>query len=331
MVNPMKSKWLLPLLPLMLPVGCEKSTTPSTAINGTWGIIYEFGAAYAFRSMFFMDQSTGWIVGPGGTIMHTTDGGTSFESQNSGTAEDLFCVCFNDAESGWAVGRNNTVLRTSDGGTSWTPVHVDDDSSQVMWSVRFVSANKGWLLSNHGKLYGTQNAGETWNLQLTWQSGGAGLMYFIDEEVGFVRPGIGDVWYRTSDGGSSWSTLSLYADMRWEQDMFFVDRMHGWICNNRLASSVMYDSASVFRIRDGGESWELAHRFPELCCNKLFFLDENNGWVAANEIYYTPDGGNVWVRQTDGGDRVFIGLQFVGASAGYALDYSGTLFKFQPE
>ena len=156
-------------------------------------------------------------------------------------------------------------------------------------------------------------------------------MSFVDSDVGFVRPGIGDFWYRTSDGGDTWSAFSMYSYMRWERDLFFVDRLHGWLCNDRLASSVANDSASVFRTTDGGESWWLTHRFPELFCNKVYFVDEENGWVASKDIYYTPDGGDVWVKQTDGEERIFIDLQFVGRSVGYALDFSGALFKFHPE
>ena len=34
----------------------------------------------------FADSSRGWAVGVGGTVLHTSDGGTTWERQNSGTA-----------------------------------------------------------------------------------------------------------------------------------------------------------------------------------------------------------------------------------------------------
>ena len=41
-------------------------------------------------SIYFVDSNTGWTVGTGGTILKTTNGGDSWETQNSGTEEYLF-------------------------------------------------------------------------------------------------------------------------------------------------------------------------------------------------------------------------------------------------
>jgi hypothetical protein len=57
-------------------------------------------------------------VGFGGTILFTTDGGASWNSQLSGTTEFLRAVSFTDANTGTAVGLLGTILRTSGGTTS---------------------------------------------------------------------------------------------------------------------------------------------------------------------------------------------------------------------
>jgi hypothetical protein len=57
-------------------------------------------------------------VGRSGTILGTTDGGTSWRSQSSATSEPISSVHFADARRGWAVG-NGVILATTDGGGNW--------------------------------------------------------------------------------------------------------------------------------------------------------------------------------------------------------------------
>jgi len=60
-----------------------------------------------------VDVNTGWAVGEGGIIVHTTDGGAYWTTQTSGTTERLIGVHFVDANTGWAVGSNGTILKAT--------------------------------------------------------------------------------------------------------------------------------------------------------------------------------------------------------------------------
>lgn len=65
------------------------------------------------------DGQRGWAVGYDGTIVHTRDGGTSWQDQASGTRASLNSITFTaDGQRGWAVGYG-TILHTADGGKSW--------------------------------------------------------------------------------------------------------------------------------------------------------------------------------------------------------------------
>jgi poly(3-hydroxybutyrate) depolymerase len=61
-----------------------------------------------------------WVVGDAGQIRVSTNGGTSWQTQVSGTAENLYSVHFADAQHGAAVGRRGTIVVTADGGAHWT-------------------------------------------------------------------------------------------------------------------------------------------------------------------------------------------------------------------
>jgi len=62
----------------------------------------------------FIDANNGWAVGWCGTILRTTNGGMNWNSQSSGTTNDLMGVFFSDANTGTAVGNYGTILRTSE-------------------------------------------------------------------------------------------------------------------------------------------------------------------------------------------------------------------------
>jgi photosystem II stability/assembly factor-like uncharacterized protein len=56
------------------------------------------------------------VVGAGGTILRTTDGGETWVSQSSGTGNILYGVFFTSTNTGTAVGARGTILRTTTGG-----------------------------------------------------------------------------------------------------------------------------------------------------------------------------------------------------------------------
>jgi len=82
------------------------------------------------QSVHFTDNNTGWAVGPGGTILKTTNGGTNWNSQasgmgtnwnsqTSGTTDWLLSVHFTDNNTGWAVGSGGTILKTTNGSVTF--------------------------------------------------------------------------------------------------------------------------------------------------------------------------------------------------------------------
>ena len=51
-----------------------------------------------------------------GLILHTTDGGDTWDAQESGTSDSLASIHFVDSNVGWAVGLYGTILHTTTGG-----------------------------------------------------------------------------------------------------------------------------------------------------------------------------------------------------------------------
>jgi photosystem II stability/assembly factor-like uncharacterized protein len=157
-------------------------------IVGTGGVIFksvDYGQTWvqqtspttqSLRDVFFSDDTHGFAVGVGGTIIYTTDGTNwSIHPQSSGgsgtplTANTLNSVCF-VGSSGWMGGGADNVKAelylTTDGGTTWTAVAAANNPSTDMCnSLSFFDANKGYAACDGRapSIIYTNDGGVTWN------------------------------------------------------------------------------------------------------------------------------------------------------------------------
>jgi photosystem II stability/assembly factor-like uncharacterized protein len=75
-------------------------------------------------------QFVGWADGTAGAIVHTSNGGASWSSQNSGSASELRNITFVDPNNGWAVGLGGTILHTVNSGRKFPIVPVENSPTQ---------------------------------------------------------------------------------------------------------------------------------------------------------------------------------------------------------
>jgi photosystem II stability/assembly factor-like uncharacterized protein len=72
----------------------------------------------------FVDSELGWAVGDQGTVIHTTDGGATWQSQDPGTGNAeilLHDIDFVDSNQGWSAGgvfqpEEGVMVHTETGG-----------------------------------------------------------------------------------------------------------------------------------------------------------------------------------------------------------------------
>jgi len=307
---------------------CQSAPTESEP--GTWQVVREPSEDVYYSSLHFADRNNGWAVGDSGTIIHTDNGGNTWEYQQSGTQNDLRDVHFIDRQTGWAAGADNTLLRTDDGGQSWQLLTVSGDTAGFFFAIYFADEETGWAVSR-GRVLRTLDGGTTWEAQASWERGGSAMICFVNSQVGYVRPAIDTLLYKTTDGGQQWSTLPMKS-LRWETDLYFVDSQHGWVCNTKAPSSSWPDYANVFGTIDGGITWTCLDTLKEVRhLSAIFFVDDQLGWVASpDKIYQTTDGGNTWACQFSPED-VFLGFRnifFVDDTYGWGLGLYGGILKY---
>lgn len=107
-----------------------------------------------------------WAVGHFNTIIHSEDGGVTWQQQVWELPEDAFdepglhAVSFADEKNGWIVGEFGTILHTKDGGESWEAQKSGVYSS--LFDVKFTSPMVGTAVGAWGTVLRTENGGHTW-------------------------------------------------------------------------------------------------------------------------------------------------------------------------
>jgi len=94
-----------------------KTKKVNSAVNAV-----NIGVTNTTRSVFFVDDITGYVCGDAGIVYKTVNGGSNWTPSNTGiTNVDLTSISFANADNGIVVGKNGTVFMTQNGGVTWIP------------------------------------------------------------------------------------------------------------------------------------------------------------------------------------------------------------------
>ena len=169
------------------------------------------------NDIYIFDTDSAIAIGNNGTIIKTSDGGSSWNTLSSGTSINLNALHFVNSKIGWAVGRDRTILKTINGGETWTQQY-SSMTGRHCYDVFFINADTGWVTCRDdwvgyiAIVYKTINGGDSWTSNITGVSRNFYSVYFSDYNTGWVL-GSGGVVLKTTDGGSNWvSKLSGVSD-----------------------------------------------------------------------------------------------------------------------
>jgi photosystem II stability/assembly factor-like uncharacterized protein len=140
---------------------------------------------YLMSAATFLDDLRGVIVGGGGTVLFTNDGGlrwerATFETEPSHRLNSLF---FADRENGWAVGASGTIYMTNNGGRSWR--HQFSNTDANLSDVFFLSSREGVTVGDKGRILETKNGGTEWVTVATPVNSPLERVFFVGS-VGFA-------------------------------------------------------------------------------------------------------------------------------------------------
>jgi photosystem II stability/assembly factor-like uncharacterized protein len=266
----------------------------------------------------FVDENIGYAVGDMGTIIKTSDGGTTWITQNSGTLYHLFSVFFTDASTGYAVGEAGTIIKTTDGGLSWTC--QNSGTIYNLFSIFFVDSDTGYA----GRLK-TVDGGNTWE-EMANDIGWIYSIFFIPSigsDTGYIvgtgANGQGGKISKTTDSGEYW-TAQNSGTTHPLRSVFFLNSQTGYSVG---------DSGTIVKTVDGGSNWITLNSGTFHRLNSVTFINNDIGFAAGAEgiIIQTTDGGTTWAIQSSDASINLASVHFPNSNTGYIVGASGKILK----
>ncbi len=278
------------------------------------------------KSVFFINEMTGYIAGWNGTILKTEDGGGNWEIQTSGTDDYLRTIHFIDNQLGFAGG-NQSFLKTTNGGLNWFPIlnNYDTRITQIFSTDNNTVYAVGFE-GNNDAVYKSTDLGNNWNIIYNSSFQNLNCVFFLDSETGFVG---GQYWrkiHKTTDGGTSWTLLdSAYAGGI--NSIYFSDQLTGFAGG----------SFGVTKTTNGGLTWvpSLSVSLDVGSVYDLKFVSPDTGFALSffswefghyAKLYKTTNAGLTW-QSISFGNHFMASLFFIGDTKGYSVGSYGKILK----
>lgn len=268
----------------------------------------------------FVTNKVGWAVGENGTILHTRNGGITWEAQSNPT-HLLFDVCITSNNMAFVVGDRGTILQTLDGGMNWNP--QDSRTAECFGGTHFVTSQKGWAVAEAGVILHTTNGGAVWLPQKSNTTQDLLAVFFIDDETGWCVGSAGEIVH-TADGGKTWNQQRSGVKVNLF-DIHFTSKKKGWV--------VGPFGTLLFTV-DGGNNWKLSTLTQHLkqtgfsqnvWLNAVYFVNSQLGWVVGIDgmVFHTNDGGKTWTPQQSNTLNFLYDVFFITKDEGWIVGKEG--------
>jgi photosystem II stability/assembly factor-like uncharacterized protein len=304
----------------------------------------------------FLTENYGVIVGEGGTILHTTDGGATWADINHhNISGDVFNVLVKGTDTvyistyDWNTA-TGVVYRTYNLGLSWTPIATDATTNHRVDLEQNMTG--GHIFASNSSLLRTDDLGSTWDTLRTNIAGmlSTDLIKFADSQTGQLSGnqsgfiGYSAQFFRTEDG-SHWypgnSANFLNSDAL--TTMAFTDDDTAYIFMNQYAGFAPSAINRLVRITNfnltipspGDTTYTFVSSMVNTAMpdymNDAYFMNSNKGFAFGNAgiIYVTNDAGTTWTIDHNTGCSTcpILKSDFVNTT-GYAVGSNGALIKY---
>ncbi len=311
--------------------------------DGKWQIVRDDdflrkdGVEGDLKDIFFVGEKNGWAVG-GGLVLHTSDGGTTWEIQNTGTERPptLSCTYFRDAKCGIVAGtgvgrgrrRANSGGRTRPGpGGEARPERGGRTRPSPGGGTRpgpgTAGPPPGFGRGGGTAVFKTEDGGKTWVQQIVDARSQLSAIQMVDENIGYAV-GARDTVIKTTDGGATWKSIMTGKRARTGETRSYLDGLYlvtpeiGWAVGSY---------AKIMHTTNGGQNWETQKVNIPNNLAATYFASETEGWIVGQEgvILHTVDAGKTWEQQESDTEDTLYRVVFVDKNIGWACGDFGTI------
>ena len=262
----------------------------------------------------FWDHQNGWVIGDHGTLLKTTDGGSTWVEKAIGFNTIFSSLAVLSSQTLWAAGQSGALYQSTDGGETWA--RHDLGVTAALRAIAFVGPFAGYVAGD-GIILRTSDGGGTWSTMVTdsTQSFECLARYGYDMLVAgsSLRLSI----YTTTDGGGTWSAGPAEV----------TGAIHAVVLGDSLAAWAAGDSGRVFYRPSASAPWQAVPMPGTSAVRRLFFLRANHIYAAgdAGSIWYSTDAGSHWYSQYSADTHDLFGIDFTDSTHGFAVGSGGTI------
>lgn len=292
-----------------------------------WDSIY-YNPNFIFTKVFAQNKDTVFVIGYGGLLLKTTNGGSSWDQISLPVNNSLFDIAFASPLTGYLCGAGGIVLKTTNGGNNWTQCITN--TTLHLRTICLVDDNAGWFggsssdtlptyYADSGIIIKTINGGNDFQVEKQFIMGVETIRCINSDTcfaIGNGADGNSVYVYRTINSGATWQ--NVYA--------FNTD--------HPLTSMVPFPSGRVLiswreayflESEDFGNSWTFRNSEAINQIYELSFPSSNIGYaVGYSYISKSMDGGYNWDTQNFG---YFRSISMVNGTIGYSVTDDGKVFK----
>lgn len=299
------------------------------------------------------DSDLIWAVGSGGIILHSNDGGQSWQRQSlQGSfpaAEKAAARWFELIPAAFAADaplskkealpyqeQQKQQLLPPQNLKIQLPVQQQqlpepkqepeqplaqqsrDPELTTLRAVYFIDGKNGWIVGDAGLILRTSDGGNSWQVQTSAVSTALYDLQFVSPEQGWIAGDRGTL-LRTDNGGQNWQVIDTNTISKLN-GLFFIDPERGWVVG---------DSGTIRRTSNAGTTWQRLNVAADYRLGNLYFASAELGWAVGADgiILRTEDGGSSWRRQDSGTDAQLYRVQFIGPELGWANGFAGIIVR----
>jgi photosystem II stability/assembly factor-like uncharacterized protein len=332
------------LLAAGVSVAAAQGAPAGKTAKGVWEPV-SYTEDIELTDVAFVTQDVGWVSGDKGTILHTKDGGKTWEAQLGGdpAAADpkIERLRFADEWHGWAI-KGKKLLATTDG-ENWEEIAPLPErmGDYVFLSPTdgFAAAGETQYLQEPHSIFRTLDGGRTWKQGPTCEVKAVvdGLtkqvpcylvrFHFPSRSVGYAIaestcPGScgPPIMAKTEDGGETWRFFVGPGDVKVAalNDLFFTGEQTGFVTSSE---------GKLYGTSDGGNTWRGIVATPG---EWLRFADPETGWSFGREhLAFSTNGGGRWTSRPHRFPASVKGLSFPRRDRAYVVGEHGMVFRYR--
>lgn len=282
----------------------------------------------SLNNIYFINYSTGWIVGDSGIICSTTNGGTNWlKNTFLSNIEILRSVYFKNQNTGiigGCTGGNNAgyVIRTTDAGNTWNQTSF----TGVPYDFFSFGGDTVWSSRHNGTVMKSTNMGISWTTTFIRSSLELYTIYFVNNNTGWTGGAVFGEYtylYKTTNSGNSWFLQFIHLTDH-IYSLYFINSLTGYASTLR---------GSIYQTTNGGNDWITKLAGTNQILFEVRFPDANTGFTAGfdKRVLKTTDQGNNWsllsLPPNISPSIYFTSINFRDINTGWIIGSNGTILK----